>query len=563
MFDGVYGINFSDSILTTSGLKLTPFYIQMKFVDEVPPRVLQTVLDDTGMINTIPFSEAINFNNFNVSNARLLPSGNATTADAATISFLNNKLNYIISPDKKSVSINLSQISPSDYGKMFTITISGVEDLSGNRPENYTLTTIVFTDTSYKNQARPLTAARTAYNRLTVTFDRSISSPGMAKVNSGLLMNGVVDSQDPKKVHFTLYDSDQALSGIQTVYVAYWDSYNVNPADRTADQWVAINNVHFTTEKTLPFLANYEFDAATNILTLTYTEEVTTAFASGVFTYRLQTTSDEIRSGTITYTKMDSADKKQIKLLLGNMTLTGEYRFTLEQGFAIDNFRNMSAASQVVISNATGSLSQLPPPYLITQNASNPSQIYLEFANMLDVASALNLSNYSIAGVQIISVDVIKNQRDGGATVMLTVADGSIDVTVERPVTIKGLMGYGGVLSPMDPYTAYVELKDNKKPYYTGQNAYDKNTGTIRLIFSEEITGTMVVRVSLIHSELSYPIEYANTVSVSGNAVNIQLVGLPQSNSYLRIDILSNSITDLSGNQCQAMHDQLGVATGN
>lgn len=563
MFDGVYGINFSDKITTTTGLTITPFYAQMKFVDEVAPQVLSTVLDDTGMVNTIPFSETINFTNFRVSNARLLPTANATSADQSTISYLNNTLNYIISSDKKSVSINLSQITPSDYGKMFTITISGIEDLSGNRPAGYTLTTVVYTDTSYKPQARPLVAARTAYDRLTITFDRSIRNPGMAKIgNNGLMMNGVVDSLDPKKVNYTLYDMDQALSGPQTVYVGYWDSYNVNPSDITANQLLPLQ-ASFSTETTLPFLVSQEFDPVTNVLTLTYTEEVTTAYSSGVFACRLLTTGDEIGSATITYTRLDTTDRKQIRLQLGNMTLAGQYIFTLEQGFAIDNFRNKSQANQVSISNAGGTASQLPPPYLIAQSSTNLSQIYLEFANMLDLATAVNVSNYSIAGVQILSAEVVKNQRDGGATVVLTVADGSIDVTVERPVTIKGLMGYGGVLSPMDTYTTYVELKDNKKPYYTGQISYNKSTGTISLGFSEEITGTMTVRVTQIMSNSTYPIEYANTVTVSGNSVNIFVIGTPMANSYLRIDILENRITDLSGNQCVAMSAQLGVPTGN
>ena len=78
--------------------------------------------------------------------------------------------------------------------------------------------------------------------------------------------------------------------------------------------------------------------------------------------------------------------------------MVGNYLFELEQGMVADNYRNVSLARELMISNESSTLMELPGPYAIVQSKENLNQIYLEFANMLDVASASNPRNYSIAG---------------------------------------------------------------------------------------------------------------------------------------------------------------------
>ncbi len=548
MLDGEYGINVSSKIKTTGGVAIEEYYKQANFVDTMGPTIKSVVLDDSGLIASILFSEAVDVTNLKVSNATLLTSGNA---DPTTISKLNNRLNYVLSTDKKSLTINLSGIASTDYGKPFLVTFSGIKDLAGNTPPSFTLSATIVTDTSPKPQARPFMAVRTSYNTLTITFDRAIKQPGFVMINNGNMILGVVDSTDNKKVNYTFSDAEAAaLTGILPVSVINWSGYNVAPTDTLANQPYKFPGINFTADRTSPVLLNYNFDPETNILTLAYNETVTLTSASGIFSSTLRTATDEIFSGTnITYTKLESTDNKVIKLLMGNMTLLGSYTFSIDYAFVADNFRNYSLrVDNITLSNTGGTAAELPGPYLISQSTTNLSQIYVEFANMLDVASATNIANYNIPGVTILSAAITKNNKTNGATVVLTVADGSIDITLERPMTIKGVKGYNGSYSEMETFpTQMIELKDNKKPTLLGNPEYDKQAlNVIKLNFNEEMKGTLTARVTQVGTN---PIEIPNIVAINGKTVTLTLGFIPNSGSLLRIDILSNGLTDISGNQ--------------
>jgi hypothetical protein len=116
---------------------------------------------------------------------------------------------------------------------------------------------------------------------------------------------------------------------------------------------------------------------------------------------------------------------------------------------------------------------------------------------MIDYASANNVNNYKITGVTISSAYVSKNSKENGATVVLTVPDGAIDYTVDRLVIISGVMGYGGSYSAISSFTTNVTLKENKRPQYSG---ISYTNGTIQLRFSEEIKGSMTVKLTVLNT---------------------------------------------------------------
>jgi hypothetical protein len=557
MFEGEYVINVTSRVKTTGGVAIKDYYKQVSFVDNVGPSITTVVLDDSGMISTIQFSEACDFTNLKVSNATLISTG---SADPSTINKLNNRLNYVASADKKSLTINLSDIVSSDYGKIFMVTFSGITDLKGNLPPSYTLTATIMTDKSQKPQARPIMALRTSYNTLTVIFDRAIWQPGFATINNGGMILGVIDPTDNKRVNYTFSDQEAALTGIQTVSVMNWSGYNVIPTDTLAHQPYKFPAVDFTADRTSPVLLAYEFDAAANVLTLTYNEAVTLTSASGIFSTTLNADTGELFQANITYTKLESTDSKVIKLQIGNMQRLGTYTFAIEQGFVMDSFRNNSLRRDgVSISNIGGKGTELPGPYRISQSTTNLSQIYLEFANMLDSDSATNVANYSIPGVTIISATLIKNNKTDGATVVLTVADGSINVSLERPITIKGVKGYNGSYSAIETFPAqYVELKENKKPTLISTPEYDRQTlNAVKIKFSEEMKGTLTAKItSLVNNST---VEVPHTVSLDGNTVVLTLGYYPSNGTLLRIDILSNTLTDVSGNPVESLPPQFNV----
>lgn len=566
-FEGEYIISFTNKIKTTDGIALNEYYKLIKYTDTIPPAILNCTLDDTGFIMTIEFNEPVDFTDLRVSNATVvavLPGSSTTTTtmptytmDPTTALILNNRSNYIPSEDKRSLTIDLSKIASTDYNKIFSVAISGIKDLTGNAPANSYLVANLRTDTSTKPQAKLINVVRTGYYTLTATFDRAILTGGYATIQNGSsYMVGVVDSKNPKRVNYTMNDSDALKTGTQTVIITGWNSYNVDPKD-TASYQQHTRSVNFTVDQTNPVLLKEEYDAKTSTLTLTYNKEVTLSFNTGSFVARLVTVNDEIRSNIITYTMLNSDDAKVIKLKLTNMTYYGYYTFTLDKNFVVDNFKNGSLERTITVNNIEGVDMELPGPYRITQSTTNLNLIYLDFANMLDAASAQNVSNYSIPGVTILSAKLEKNTKDEGATVVLTVADGSIDISIERPIRISGVKSYSGLYGPISDYSATVYLKENKKPYYVS-TIYDKNyPSEVRLRFSEQITGTMSVRV--VNQSGTYYYEIGNTVTVSGTDVIITLSGAPKRNALLRIEILENNIRDLSGNETAPMNTQYYV----
>ena len=418
---------------------------------------------------------------------------------------------------------------------------------------------VLQTDNTPKPQARLIGVARTAYNTLTATFDRSIRFGGYATINNGASMVGLVDEKDTQRVHYTISDADAQRTGAQTISITGWQgAYNVNPNDTTSYQ-SHTRPVNFDVERSNPILLRDEFDPETSVLTLTYNREVILSSNTGTFNATVLTLNNERwPNNNVNYIKLASEDPKVIKLQLTNMTLFGNYSFTLDQYFVSDSFRNYGLPRPISIDNTGGGSSdEFPGPYLVTQSATNPSEIFIEFMNMLDVASATDVRNYHIPGVTVLSARLEKNTKSEGSIVVLTIADGTIDITLERPLTINKVTDYDGRYSPLVDYKFNVLLRDNKKPYFVNPPVYDRTKlNEIHLTFSEEITGSMSVRVTQIGQ---YSYEIGNRVEVSGYNVVIILNNIPDKDSTLRIDVIENKIVDLSGNQSAPMNTQLMV----
>ncbi|NLZ83492.1 MAG: hypothetical protein GX915_07495, partial [Clostridiales bacterium] len=426
MLSGDYSINITSDVKTMNGIAIEPYFKQMSYIDTIGPILTGVTLDDSGMISTIRFSEAVDFSKLNITDATLLPTSGKTTYDPATITMLNNELNYVQSEDKTSLTINLSNIAPTDYGKSFTLVISGIKDLAGNVPPSYTLAAVLRTDVTPRAQAKLLTVARTSYNTVTATFSRAIKTAGWASINGGPITYGVVSGDNNKQVLYMLNNNEIQLTGSIPMEIGFWDGYNVIDKDMSAEQMIK-RYVNFTADKTSPLLIEHSYDSETKILSLRFNEEVHPNLPTGVILANLITINDDIRSGVnLNYTQLSSTDKKIINLKIDNMQVLGKYTFTLGKGFILDNFNNESLSRAISISNTTGTSTELPGPYLIVQSTTNLNEIHVKFNNKIDVISAQNIGNYTIPGVSVISALVIDNTSENGATVVLTVKDSSI-----------------------------------------------------------------------------------------------------------------------------------------
>ncbi len=549
-FEGEYYIVCSKDILTTAGVAIKEFNKKLTFIDNYPPMYLRTAVDDTGFKASIIFSEPMDFSGLSVT--RPTVKDGSTTMSSTTSNIIGNRLNYVASEDKKSLVIDLVNIASTDYGKGFSVVMSGLKDMAGNYMAgnsvagNYTIYVDVFTDNSKKSQAFPITITRTGYNTITATFTRSISYAGLIQIKNGSMIPGVIDANDNKKVNYTLTETDANLTGYNQVKVMMWNSYNVIETDTSAQTGREMM-IDFSIDRSNPVLTSFDYDISTATLTLTYNKEVTLANTTGTFTTRLTTITNEIIPGSnVTFTYIPyTTDKKVIKLKLTNISTLGSYSINLPNAFVNDSFRNPSLTRDIVVNNSTGTSNELPAPISIQQNSSNLNQIIIEFANRLDDASARNAANYSIPGVNIISADLNKNTNNGGATVILTLAENSIDVTVERPVKINGVMGYNNSFTPLVDFSQMVLLKDTKKPRLASLIFDTVTKNSIKLNFDEPITGSLTARVSLTNNST---VILSQSVIVSGNSANIILSNYVDRGTSLKIEILNNLLVDANGN---------------
>jgi hypothetical protein len=160
----------------------------------------------------------------------------------------------------------------------------------------------------------------------------------------------------------------------------------------------------------------------------------------------------------------------------------------------------------------------------------------------------MNVNNYSITGLTIISAVVTSNSNTG-ATVVLTVAEGSIDVTVDRLLKISGVMGSNGNYTAITSYTQWISLKDNKKPNFVGPTFDTVSKNVVRLNFSEAIQGSLVVNASMMYNGSTMWVPLSNTITINGNIAYVQLAGATiPTGTYIKLEIVSNNLTDASGN---------------
>ena len=137
-FKGLYGIYILPTIKTAEGNSLVQYYKDITLNDTQAPSYVGYTLDNTGLIVTLNFSEAMDFTNMQPFDAQVITCGQTTlpTALPATLGILNTKLNYVASLDKKSLTINLTSMTTADQNKMFSVRLYGAKDLAGNNLNN-------------------------------------------------------------------------------------------------------------------------------------------------------------------------------------------------------------------------------------------------------------------------------------------------------------------------------------------------------------------------------------------------------------------------------------------
>ncbi len=543
-FNGLYGIKFSNNILTADSEPLMEYYETLSLYDTTPPSFKDFTIDDTGLVVSINFSESMNYSGMQIQNVELVTKN--TTAKTATISRLSNKANYKASGDGKSLTIDLSQMSSVDQNKQFKIVFTGLKDRAGNYPDNDRITALLATDTTPKSQARLVSLERTDYNTLTATFTRAISVPGRVLLSNGEIITGVISEDNPRQVTYTLDSESAKLSGKQEVNIGFWDSYNVKDSDNSADDYKEVK-VDFTINSAQPEISGYELvvetgsDETVYNLILTFDKEVSLLDDEGILSSKLVTADGDVYNDyDIGYTA--DADDTVVTVILDSEDFgePGTYTITIPEEFVEDIYGNTNDKTTVKVKNTEGSSTALPGPRLIVQSENDASIIYVTFANQVDEDTAEDLGNYEVEGAGIISAELIDN-GSGGATVELTLEPGSVTKSTRYYITISGIIGYHNTYTEMEEYKTRVYLNENVGPEI--EDVKYTYPDVITITFDETLAGTASFRV------LQNGADLVESSRISGKKIIITLVDRPVLDEEVEIVPTSyNHITDKYGN---------------
>lgn len=549
-FNGVYTINISSDVLTEDGIAITPYVKSVSLIDSEPPTYLGSTIDDSGLKTTVNFSEAIDVSSMEVAYTKSNASATTTLENA----LLTTTSNYVLSSDKKSLTIDLSSIALSNTSKRYTVTLQGVKDIAGNYSAQNFIAVDVYYDTTTKPQASVVNITRTAYETVTVEFSRSIQPYG----NGVLTVNGIpvysasIDSDNNKLVHFTLPTEVAALSGNQTVSIRGWNAYNVASTDTTSNTPVS-RVVNFSPDTTAPTITSSKLTSTNGVYTLTleYAEPVTVVSTKGTLTAKIVTDNDDIYpANNINY--VATVDKKTVTLELESkqMTVSGKYEIAIPAGFVRDAYYNKSVSTTVNVKSNSTADTALPAPVSITQSTEDASVIKIKFANKLDLETAENPSNYTVVGATVTKAELVSNNTSS-AEVKLTLASGSIKYDAKYPVTIKGVKGYKNSYNAIKDYTQIIVLRENVAPKIESAKLTSDKTGVV-ITFTEAVTGIAKFDVylngTLYRASASTIVSYDTTnktVTIYFNSVISTSTGLTL------IPAADNNLKDANGNVAQ------------
>lgn len=537
-FAGVYVTTIFNKTETVDGTPVQATAFQNDFVDTKGPTYTETTISDNGYKAQIHFSEAIDISKLSI----LQVYGENNTY---VKSYIGNANNYILSSDKKTLTIDLMATAQKTVNAMVEMT--GIKDLKGNEAEPYVLSVIVRCDATEKSLANIIKVERINKTQLTATFDAPIETAGYAKID-GLVSYGIVDPDNNKKVNYTIINTN--LTGNQVVTFSGWRNYNASYSSN-ANQTRAVD---FTLDTTPPILLSYELTSSmqngvlVNKLILNYNKTVSLSNISSSLSALVYSNNGNILPMNFTYT--GTVEDKTVTLTLDNLTLEGgTYNFTIPKDFVLDNLSNSSLSTTIQVQKSAGSSSNLPAPSSVIQDASNPSKLIVTFNYKLDLASVANVSNYTLGSYTNPISAVIEQQDNNKAVVVLTFANGAITNTGTHALTIRGLKGYNSSYGEMKIYNTTLTLVENTaatvvsckqvSPYgieielskpVTGTGTFQVYTGSSYVTPSSYASGKMIYlsfsqaisNASYLILTNNYFVDYQNNTAIINSPLSVQ-----------------------------------------
>jgi hypothetical protein len=357
----------------------------------------------------------MDFTNMLVADAKTTASGQ--TLQSATLALLLTKANYVPSADKKSLTMNLTNISTADLNKEMSVKLYNIKDLAGNNIVNDPITVVFKTDNTLKPQAKLLSLERIEYNKLTATFDKPIKTPGLIVVNNESVA-GVISPSDLTKVNYTLSAASAQLTGYQKVYIGFWEGYNVLPNDTTADVLIE-KYVNFSVNNLLPLPAPVSVTQApndNNVLLVQFNQKLDETTAENKSNYSIS--GAVIAAAELTNTT--SGGTVKLTLQQGSLSATKTYTLTISGVKGYNNSYQEMNPYQLSLYLKENAAPELASFYYVY-----PNSIVLAFNEALAgtpsftvIQNNVNIASYSyINGTTV--VIILSNTPEAGKSMQL------------------------------------------------------------------------------------------------------------------------------------------------
>ncbi|WP_042350900.1 hypothetical protein [Bacillus massiliigorillae] len=548
LFAGRYQVVIKN-VQNTESKKIADYDEVVNLGKDTTAPTVASVEKQTSKVNKVTFSEPIgtlgNFT-FKLANGTVVPSSDVTVSALST--------------DKKSVTLTVSATKYA--GKTITATLLGTKDFAGNLL-NPNPTTFNFQVGDKDGVAPTVTSLKAIsdsvleveFSEEVQNFETSVSADAdnRFKVTGGAPVTATKieqNSNDKKKYTVTLSGSaissgNSVLADVKinkTITLASTGTSTVTDLsgeDMEADYTQILSIKKDVTAPTLESSQVVEV-AGVKYLELKFNEKLSTttsgtpalptAVASSASAYKdYVTVSDKnFAFGTAAGDVALTTDGKGVQIKLANAKFDSsaliegtKYKFKVN---ATDVASNTTTEPIEVVFTYQADVSADEPKLTNSGGivANDNNTVTLKFDRELDGASATNVANYSIAGVEVKSA-TLKPVSSGTQEVVLKLGENTL--TGERAISISGVKSKAGI--EMKAYNDSVNLTENVKPYVV--SAKVTGTKTIEVTFSEEITAAgiadkddFVIKIGNATTGVAYGTT-ANALSADNKVVTITL----------------------------------------
>ncbi|GEB31351.1 hypothetical protein [Brevibacillus parabrevis] len=461
-FNGEYAVTVTAAVTDANANPVAAYSGIVKNVDTVRPTVKNVTYTDNATA-VVWFSEP------------LKDKGSVVLSDAgATLATFN--------PGDDFITVDLSGAAAATD---ITVSVVGAKDFNDNLVSPNPATAVVKKDTTDTVKPTVADIAAISDKVFTVSFSEKLKAdPTIAVGGTPLVWDtNATISKDSTGLVYTVTLTNP-VSGLQAVAVSSYNDLSNNPGDAYSKV------VNFAADTTAPTVASYKVEkiAGVEYLVLTYSEDVTPINAKTINYTQVvdgveSTGSIVTAAGNFSLYNPVSGKSKSVKLDLSTL-VNGQYTLSLPVGLVQDlaSTPNNSAATTSSVTFTRGSNSDTTAPEVTSvANGADNNTVLVNFNEKLDVASALNINNYSIEAAQIKSAVFTTNGAT--ATVKLTLEAGSVTASGERNITIKNVKDAAG--NVITASTKVVNLIENVAPTVTSAKLTDTNEVTVT--FSEAV----------------------------------------------------------------------------